>query len=105
MIKKLSILILFAVFFFESSNAQTFQKTDWGINATTDSFAVDIQFYSPSNFNIVIVVNGKGARDITVDEPDKVICYEGEKVAVKFWLIRLFNKNKLENNTGMTGRE
>jgi len=35
MSKKLFIPILFAVFFFESSKAQTFRKTDWGINATT----------------------------------------------------------------------
>ena len=53
MIKKLFIPILFALFFFESSKAQTFRKTDWGINATTDSLTIDIQFYSPSIVRIV----------------------------------------------------
>src|SRR6186997_638782 len=53
MSKKIFIPILFAVVFFGNSKAQTFQKTDWGINATTDSFTVDIQFYSPSIVRIV----------------------------------------------------
>src|SRR6187401_1248058 len=53
MCKKIFIPILFAVFFFESSKAQTYRKTDWGINTTTDSFVVDIQFYSPSIVRIV----------------------------------------------------
>jgi alpha-D-xyloside xylohydrolase len=53
MYKKILITLVATAVFFLNSNTQTYLKTDRGIKATTGSFNLDIQFYSPSIVRIV----------------------------------------------------
>src|SRR5436190_2762960 len=48
MLKKVIIPLFFTLGLFQNIQAQSYKKTDWGINLTTDSLNVEISFYSPS---------------------------------------------------------
>jgi len=76
MSKKIFISILFTVVFFGNSKSQIFQKTDWGINTTTDSFVVDIQFYSPSIVRIV-----KSPKDRSFTKESLSVIKKSEKTS------------------------
>ena len=76
MSKKIFISILLTVVFLGNSKAQTFQKTDWGINTTTDSFEVDIQFYSSSIIRIV-----KSPKDRSFTKESLSVIKKSEKTS------------------------
>ncbi len=49
---RLIFLLLFAAIFI-NSNAQSYQKTDWGIKAISNGNTVEVQFYNPSTVRII----------------------------------------------------
>jgi alpha-D-xyloside xylohydrolase len=53
------LLLLTALSISNSSNAQSFQKTDLGIKATINSTAIEIQYYNPSTVRILKSPEGR----------------------------------------------
>ncbi|MEO7046923.1 MAG: TIM-barrel domain-containing protein, partial [Ferruginibacter sp.] len=53
MYKKIAVSLFLILCVYANSNAQSYQKTETGIKATTNSLTVEIQFYSPSIIRIV----------------------------------------------------
>jgi alpha-D-xyloside xylohydrolase len=54
------LLLLTALSISNSSNAQSYQKTDAGIKAIIDSTAIEIQYYSPSTVRVLKSPDGRG---------------------------------------------
>ncbi|MGF7230383.1 MAG: xylosidase, partial [Arachidicoccus sp.] len=50
---KLGFMLSFAICFSVQSNAQSFQRSNTGINAVVDSLNVEIQFYSPDIVRVI----------------------------------------------------
>ena len=59
MSKKLLIIVLFVFVLVNTVNAQTYQKTDWGIKSIINSIEVEIQFYNPSTVRVLKSPEGK----------------------------------------------
>ena len=107
MSKKIFLSILFTVVFFGNSKSQIFQKTDWGINTTTDSFVVDIQFYSPS---IVRIVKSPKDRSFTKESLSVIKTPEKTSFSItqKADVVTLKTQTQvitLMNSGGMRGME
>lgn len=58
--KKICIFFTLMVFYILGGEAQTYQKTSFGLKATVQSIDVDIQFFSPSIIRVVKTPAGKG---------------------------------------------
>lgn len=55
---KYKLLTLLFILFFGISNAQSYQKTDNGIKATSQSVQIDIQFFSPTIVRVLKTPKG-----------------------------------------------
>ena len=57
--RKLFIIIALVFVLLSCTNAQTYQKTNWGVKSIINSVEVEIQFYNPSTVRVLKAPEGK----------------------------------------------
>jgi alpha-D-xyloside xylohydrolase len=75
---KFKLLVLFSILFYGISNAQSYQKTDYGVKAVTQSVQIEIQFFSPE-----IVRISKKPEEILIQKNSLSVVKTPEKINLK----------------------